>query len=129
MTPVTDEERYRRVVEEGSNRKRDLAGFQRVLAREEQAEREDWGRSARVAEVRSDLWPLALERLRASVPISTFILWLEPLQVVGASGPTLVLSAPPDKLSWVERRYSSLIGEVLRDTEFEGIRLVPGAEG
>ena len=52
-------------------------------------------------------------RLRASVPDSTFNLWLRPLQVLGARGTTLHLSAPDSIRSWVERRYASLIGEAL----------------
>jgi chromosomal replication initiator protein len=59
------------------------------------------------------LWQEVQRRLKASVPDSTFNLWLRPLQVLGARGTTLHLSAPDSIRSWVERRYSTLIGETL----------------
>jgi chromosomal replication initiator protein len=59
------------------------------------------------------LWQDVQRRLRASVPDSTFNLWLRPLQVLGARGSTLHLSAPDSIRSWVERRYATLIGEAL----------------
>ena len=59
------------------------------------------------------LWQDVQRRLRASVPDSTFNLWLRPLKVLGASGSTLHLSAPDSIRSWVERRYATLIGEAL----------------
>jgi chromosomal replication initiator protein len=59
------------------------------------------------------LWREVQRRLRASVPDSTFSLWLEPLRVLGSRGATLHLSAPEGIRSWVERRYSALIREAL----------------
>jgi chromosomal replication initiator protein len=59
------------------------------------------------------LWGDVQQRLRASVPDSTFKLWLQPLKVLGARGGTLHLSAPEGILAWVERRYASLIDEAL----------------
>jgi chromosomal replication initiator protein len=59
------------------------------------------------------LWQAAQDRLRASVPESTFRLWLEPLRAVGNDGETLYLTAPEGIRAWAERRYSSLIGEAL----------------
>ena len=59
------------------------------------------------------LWAEVQRRLQASVPDSTFKLWLEPLSVVGTSGETLYLSAPEGVRTWVERRYSALIREAL----------------
>ncbi len=52
-------------------------------------------------------------RLRASVPPSTFQLWLEPLKVVGSQGEALLLSAPEGIRAWTERRYAGLIREAL----------------
>jgi chromosomal replication initiator protein len=63
------------------------------------------------------LWHDIQQRLRASVPDSTFKLWLEPLGPVGARGKTLYLSAPSGIRAWVERRYSALIREVLATSE------------
>lgn len=131
MTPVTDEERYRRVVEEDSKRKRDLAGYHRVLDRQQQIERDEWTRSPEVAAIASDLWPSVLRRLKASVPESTFRLWLEPVGVLGAADETLVLAGPLEILSWTERRYSHLILEALSATgsDFKQVRFVSGGEG
>src|SRR4029077_11784598 len=55
-------------------------------------------------------------RLRASVPNSTYRLWLEPLKAAGAGDDTLFLTAPEGVRAWVERRYSSLIAEALADS-------------
>ena len=62
------------------------------------------------------LWRATQDRLRASVPESTFRLWLEPLRAVGADGDTLYLTAPEGIRAWAERRYSSLIAEALADS-------------
>jgi chromosomal replication initiator protein len=59
------------------------------------------------------LWKEVRERLRTSVPRSTFELWLEPLEAVGAQGSVLYLSAPDGVRAWAERRYSGLIREAL----------------
>jgi chromosomal replication initiator protein len=59
------------------------------------------------------LWREVQSRLRASVPDSTFNLWLSPLRVLGGRGATLHLSAPDSIRPWVERRYSGLIAEAL----------------
>ncbi len=59
------------------------------------------------------LWREAQGHLRASLPASTFKLWLEPLRAVGVQGDVLCLLAPKAALAWVERRYSSLICEAL----------------
>jgi chromosomal replication initiator protein len=63
------------------------------------------------------LWVDVQRRLQASVPDSTFNLWLRPLRVLGARGSTLHLSAPDSIRSWVERRYAGLIGEALEALE------------
>jgi chromosomal replication initiator protein len=61
------------------------------------------------------LWRATQDRLRASVPDSTYRIWLEPLNVAGADGETLYLAAPEGIRTWAERRYSSLIAEALAD--------------
>jgi len=61
------------------------------------------------------LWQETQERLRASVPESTFRIWLEPLTVAGGAGDTLFLNAPEGIRAWAERRYASLIAEALAD--------------
>jgi chromosomal replication initiator protein len=59
------------------------------------------------------LWADIQARLRASVPPSTFQLWLEPLSVVGTQAGVLYLSAPEGIRAWAERRYSGLLREAL----------------
>ncbi len=78
------------------------------------------------------LWRATRERLRASVPESTFRLWLEPLQAVGVDADTLYLTGPEGIRAWAERRYSSLIGQALasagtplRQVQFTGDREGP----
>jgi chromosomal replication initiator protein len=75
------------------------------------------------------LWKEAQDRLRASVPSSTFQLWLEPLKVIGAQAGTLYLSAPESIRAWTERRYSGLIREALVETGSELHRVSLGAGG
>ena len=65
------------------------------------------------------LWQATQQRLKDSVPDSTFRLWLEPLQALGAEGETLFLTAPEGIRAWTERRYSSLIEEALADSGSE----------
>jgi chromosomal replication initiator protein len=62
------------------------------------------------------LWRATQDRLRASVPESTYRLWLEPLEPAGSDGDTLYLTAPEGIRAWAERRYSSLIAEALADS-------------
>ncbi|HEV7482362.1 MAG TPA: chromosomal replication initiator protein DnaA [Solirubrobacterales bacterium] len=59
------------------------------------------------------LWRATQDRLRASVPESTFRLWLEPLRPIGADADTLYLTGPEGIRAWAERRYASLIGQAL----------------
>jgi chromosomal replication initiator protein len=61
------------------------------------------------------LWRASQERLRASVPESTFNLWLAPLEAVGSDGETLYLKAPEGIRAWAERRYSALIAAAVAD--------------
>ena len=55
--------------------------------------------------------------MRASVPESTFRIWLEPLRPVAIRGQTLQLAAPDGIRTWTERRYGDLIAAALSETE------------
>jgi chromosomal replication initiator protein len=73
----------------------------------------------------SSIWEGVRERLRASVPDSTFRMWLGPLRAAGVRGDTLYISAPDGVRAWVERRYATLItdalvasGSALREVSF-----------
>jgi chromosomal replication initiator protein len=52
------------------------------------------------------VWQRVTEELRASLPPSTYRLWLEPLRPVSVAGSTLHLRAPASVRTWVERRYA-----------------------
>jgi chromosomal replication initiator protein len=73
------------------------------------------------------LWKDVQERLRSSVPASTFQLWLEPLELIGAKAETLLLAAPESIRAWTERRYAGLIREALAGTGLTKVSLI--AEG
>jgi chromosomal replication initiator protein len=73
------------------------------------------------------LWRATQKRLQASVPESTYRLWLEPLKAAGAADDTLYLTAPESIRAWTERRYSALIAEALAEAGTE-LRQVSFAE-
>ncbi|HSI80626.1 MAG TPA: DnaA N-terminal domain-containing protein, partial [Solirubrobacterales bacterium] len=62
----------------------------------------------------ASLWQRVRDDLGASIPSSTFDLWIEPLRAVTARGSILYLSGPATVRSWVERRYAARIGDSLR---------------
>jgi chromosomal replication initiator protein len=70
------------------------------------------------------LWRATQDRLRASVPDSTYRIWLEPLEAIGSEGDTLYLTAPEGIRTWAERRYSSLIVEALAEDDSPLSRVV-----
>jgi chromosomal replication initiator protein len=77
------------------------------------------------------LWRATQDRLRASVPQSTFRLWLEPLHPVGADADALYLTGPEGIRAWAERRYSSLIAQALADSgsPLRQVRFTSGQQG
>jgi chromosomal replication initiator protein len=77
------------------------------------------------------LWRASQERLRASVPESTFNLWLAPLEAVGSDGETLYLKAPEGIRAWAERRYSALINAAVADcgTQLRRVSFAAPREG
>jgi chromosomal replication initiator protein len=74
------------------------------------------------------LWRAIQERLRTTVPESTFRLWLEPLRAAGADADALYLTAPEGIRAWAERRYSTLIAEALASsgTPFQRVVFIAG---
>ncbi|MGE5281562.1 MAG: chromosomal replication initiator protein DnaA [Chloroflexota bacterium] len=59
------------------------------------------------------LWREVRTRLEAALPKTTFELWLKPLRALGADADTLYLAAPDSIRTWTERRYGSLIRQIL----------------
>lgn len=61
------------------------------------------------------IWQRVSDEVRASLPRSTYRLWLEPLRPVSAHGSTLYVTGPRQVRAWVERRYAPRLERVLRD--------------
>ena len=61
------------------------------------------------------IWAEVREALGASLPPSTFELWLEPLRAESLRDGTLAISAPTASRAWVERRYGNLVETVARE--------------
>lgn len=126
--PVPLEVRRLRV-QKGSKRKRDLAAVQmadelELLERKHAEEAELRARGVepdRCRELRA--WVRARQHLRralASSP-SAYALWIKPLRPAGSLGDLLFLTAPDGIRAWTERRYSALIREALKGTDFTEI--------
>jgi hypothetical protein len=115
--PIPLAVRHQRVAN-GSRRKRDLAA---VRMADELKLLEAVGQCGAGV---IDCWAEAKARLRTSVPQSTFDLWVDPLELVGAKGHRLLLSAPEDIRAWAERRYSGLIREALAGSGYTDIAIV-----
>jgi chromosomal replication initiator protein len=62
----------------------------------------------------TDLWRSVAEELEASVPHSTYELWLRPLTPISSRHETLYLAAPRQTRAWVERRYGAAIVAAVR---------------
>src|SRR6201996_8009112 len=77
------------------------------------------------------LWRATQERLAESVPESTYRLWLEPLEAVGADSETIYLKAPEGIRAWAERRYSALIAAAVADcgTQLRRVSFAAPREG
>jgi chromosomal replication initiator protein len=87
------------------------------LARDHHAQR-DLGR----------LWEEVRIRLRATVPDSTYRIWLKPVRPIGIQGDTLYLTAPDGVRTWVERRYAPLLREALEAVEGPPVEIAFTAE-
>jgi hypothetical protein len=124
IDPIPIEVRRLRVVN-GSKRKRDLAAVQ--MADELQVLEQAGALTSEVV----DSWDATLRRLLASVPETTYRQWLEPLEVAGVDGDSLILTAPEGIRAWAERRYAGLIAEALADgSDYQSVRFVSdGGEG
>ena len=79
------------------------------------------------AEDLASAWDGVRDELRASLPPSTFALWIEPLRPVSARSSTLYLSAPESVRTWVERRYLPRLVAAVRRREpsLREVRLLP----
>jgi chromosomal replication initiator protein len=75
------------------------------------------------------IWSRVTEDLRASLPPSTFELWLEPLHPLSAHGSTLRVAAPGGIRAWVERRYAASIEAVLLEQDCGLKRVLVVEEG
>jgi chromosomal replication initiator protein len=75
-----------------------------------------WSRAVSIPQPDEDLaqlWEQVRDELRASLPASTFNLWLAPLSPVSAQGSTLFVAAPGSVRAWVERRYADRLADAV----------------
>jgi hypothetical protein len=70
------------------------------------------------------LWEEAAEKIKRSVPDSTFRLWIEPLRPYRYQEGVLFFLAPTGIAAWSNRRYSHLILEALERDEIRAVRVV-----
>jgi chromosomal replication initiator protein len=77
----------------------------------------------------TSIWRRVTDEVSASLPASTFQLWIDPLRPVSTQGSTLYVAAPDSTRAWVERRYTASLEMALRDVA-EGLdRIVVVPEG
>jgi chromosomal replication initiator protein len=77
----------------------------------------------------ASIWERVRQELEASLPVSTFQLWIDPLRPLSAQGRTLYLAAPDATRTWVERRYRGALQAALRDVGGDLDRVAVLAEG
>ena len=75
------------------------------------------------------IWGRVTEDLRASVPASTYDLWLAPLRPLAAHGTALRVSAPRSIRAWIDRRYRGTLESALRAQDCGLERVVVVEEG
>jgi chromosomal replication initiator protein len=86
-------------------------------------------RSAERHDDLTSIWTGVTEQLRASLPASTFELWIAPLRPVSVRGTTLCVTAPDATRAWVQRRYAGALEGALRNRapSLDHVALIPGA--
>jgi chromosomal replication initiator protein len=77
----------------------------------------------------AELWTGVREDLQASLPDSTYALWLEPLRAAAVRGGVLYLTAPDGIRDWVGRRYAHLLRDAVaeRTGGIRDVAIVTGA--
>jgi chromosomal replication initiator protein len=68
------------------------------------------------------IWQRVRDEIEASLPPSTYRLWLEPLRPVSAHAATLYLTGPERVRRWVERRYTHRLEQALRNNTADSLR-------
>jgi len=108
----------------GSNRKRDLEAASQERVKKLQARRQMLRAETRETEAACFAWGATLGHMALSVPESTFDIWIEPLCLAGEVRGSLHIEAPAMLASWVDRRYSSLLGECVRaHSDLKGVHI------
>jgi hypothetical protein len=119
-------------VRRGSRRKRDLDAFAAI--ENAGAGREQRDVLSRVMPTRASqaAWRAARRDLAASLPPSTFELWISPVSLLGQLDGQLVLVAPDRVRAWLERRYIRSLNEAVvrvSSSFTEVLLLAPPTEG
>jgi chromosomal replication initiator protein len=85
-----------------------------------------------VGEELEQIWQGIRDELRREAPDFKFHIWLDPLELAGVEGRTLLVRAPEHIRTWVEERYMPLLRQAAERRFHEGaaVRIVaPGREG
>ena len=61
------------------------------------------------------IWQRVRDEVRASLPASTYKLWLEPVRPLSIDGHDLFVTGPERVRTWVERRYAHRLERALRE--------------
>jgi chromosomal replication initiator protein len=77
----------------------------------------------------TSIWRCVTNEVGASLPASTFQLWIEPLRPVAVQDSTLHVAAPQTTCAWVERRYAGSLEAALRHVTEDLNRIVIVPEG
>ncbi len=75
----------------------------------------------------SQSWLSATRLLASSLPEATYRMWIEPIRPIGRRGDILLLEAPANVRTWVEKRYQGMILTALSKLgiEVSGIDFTP----
>lgn len=75
----------------------------------------------------SQSWLAATRLLASSLPEATYRMWIEPIRPIGRRGDILLLEAPANVRTWVEKRYQGMILTALSKLgiEVSGIDFTP----
>jgi hypothetical protein len=73
-----------------------------------------------------DAWAATCAGVAAIVAEDSFVLWFEPLELLGEHRGWLLIGGPSRILRWVDRRYRLVLNRCLEDaeTEFAGVHLI-----
>ena len=75
------------------------------------------------------VWNPVRAELKASLPDSTYRIWIAPLRPLSIEGSTLHLACPEPKRTWIERRYAPLIRAAMQRSGARALEVAIGGGG